>query len=67
MLDAAAANARAQEDLWWLPEIERRRALLRPAGERRPALEIALDLAVAQHSGLLAERCRCSLADLPEG
>ncbi|MFB9732473.1 ATP-binding protein [Ornithinimicrobium kibberense] len=67
VLDAAAANARAQEDLWWLPEIERRRGLLRPAGERRPALEAALELATAQGSRLLAERCRLSLADLPEG
>ncbi|MGC5583134.1 ATP-binding protein [Ornithinimicrobium sp. W1665] len=65
VLDAAAATARAQEDLWWLPEIERRRALLRPEGERRPHLETALDQALDQESSLLVERCRRSLSALP--
>jgi hypothetical protein len=66
VLDAAAATARAQEDLWWLPEIERRRALLRPEGRRRPALEAALAQAVAQESRVLVQACRRSIAALSE-
>lgn len=67
VLDAAAATARAQEDLWWLPEIERRRALLRPGMQRRAALERACAQALGQGNALLAQRCRRSLAALPTG
>ncbi|MFK5635946.1 ATP-binding protein [Ornithinimicrobium sp. LYQ103] len=65
VLDAAAATARAQQDLWWLPEIERRRALLRPEGMRQAGLEAALAQALEQESPLLVESCRRSLAALP--
>jgi hypothetical protein len=61
-LDGALAAAAARNDLWWLPEVMRLRARY-DDGERAVArLHQAADLATAQGSVALADRCAADLA-----
>jgi DNA-binding SARP family transcriptional activator/tetratricopeptide (TPR) repeat protein len=62
VLDAAIAAAEQRDDLWWLPEILRRRASLSSDDRRTALLEQALDLAKSQSSRTLAARCSADLA-----
>lgn len=57
VLDAALAAAEQCDDRWWLPEVLRLRGVLGPARERSGLVERARDLALAQHSPVLAARC----------
>lgn len=63
-LDAARAGAESRHDVWWLPEVLRRRAAFeRPLG-RRALLTEAVDLASRHGSTALAQRCRRDLESL---
>jgi DNA-binding SARP family transcriptional activator len=57
VLDAALAAAEQCDDRWWLPEVLRLRAVLGPPRERARLMVRARDLALAQHSLVLAARC----------
>jgi DNA-binding SARP family transcriptional activator/tetratricopeptide (TPR) repeat protein len=62
-LDAAAVTARANDDMWWLPEVHRMRAVL--DSDRRGALArlgAAAELAAAHGSVALARRCERDIA-----
>ncbi len=61
VLDAAGAAATEQEDRWWLAEILRTRAALDPPARAHARLLDAADLATAQGSATLGERCRRDL------
>ncbi len=63
VLDSAAAMARARSDLWWLPEVQRRRALLDRPQEACGPLTAAADLAREQGSTALLARIEADLAD----
>jgi len=61
VLDAAVADARSRHDVWWLPEVLRRRAALddRPAAVER--LRVAADLSREHGSTALLRRCHADL------
>jgi len=61
-LDAAIAAARARDDVWWLPEVMRRRAALDEPDAAVPRLRAAERLAKAQGSVELLRRCEDDLA-----
>jgi len=61
-LDAAASGAQARSDLWWLPEVQRMRALSDPDDLAVARLLAAADLASAHGSVALARRCEYDLA-----
>jgi hypothetical protein len=63
-LDAAAADARARDDLWWLPEILRMRARHDGRSDAVSRLHEAAGLAEAQGSVALLRRCALDLAAL---
>ena len=56
VLAAAESSAQQRDDLWWLPEILRQRALLEAPPAGRSLLARARLLAEAQHSPMLAAR-----------
>ncbi|GLL16034.1 SARP family transcriptional regulator [Pseudonocardia halophobica] len=60
-LDAALAAGRAHDDLWWIPEVMRRRAAYDDPGRAVERLRTAAGLAGEQGSVALLVRC---LADL---
>jgi hypothetical protein len=62
ILGAALVTARANEDVYWLPEIHRSIAELGPVADREAALRAALSLARSQGSRSLALRAAVSLA-----
>ncbi len=62
VLAAAESLAYQQQDLWWLPEVLRRRALLAEATPARLFLARAEQLAEEQSSPWLAARVRATLA-----
>ncbi len=64
VLAAAETAALAHEDRWWLPELWRLQARLRP-GTRAALLDRAAALAAAQGSELLRRRAEADLADVP--
>ena len=62
-LDRAAADARARDDVWWLPEVLRMRAAHDEDAEVATArLREAADLAAAHGSAALLARCAADLA-----
>ncbi|MEO7422158.1 MAG: AAA family ATPase [Ornithinibacter sp.] len=61
VLDAATSFAIAHDDRWWLPEVLRARAALDPTPRSVRGLERAVDLARAQSSMSLLNRCRADL------
>jgi DNA-binding SARP family transcriptional activator/tetratricopeptide (TPR) repeat protein len=63
-LDAALAAAQAYDDLWWLPEVMRRRAAHDDAGAAAVRLSAAAKLASDQGSVTLLRRCERDLAAL---
>jgi hypothetical protein len=63
-LDAAVVDARARRDLWWLPEVLRRRAAFDPPGPARERLRSAAALARAHGSLALLRRCHADLRAL---
>ena len=66
LLDAAVVSARGRRDLWWLPEVLRRRAALLPDEKAAATLVQALDLARQHGSTTLVERCERDLVVLGE-
>jgi tetratricopeptide (TPR) repeat protein len=62
ILDAAVATASANEDVYWLPEIQRSLAELGPESSRDATLRAALALARSHGSRSLALRAATSLA-----
>ncbi|MFR9804559.1 ATP-binding protein [Pseudonocardia sp. RS010] len=66
-LDAALAAARAHDDLWWAPEVLRRRAAHDDPERGTERLREAARLAARQGSVALLARCRADLAarDVP--
>ena len=62
LLDAATVSARTHSDVWWLPEVLRRRAGLLAPEQATPLLEQAAALAAEHGSAALLERCRDALA-----
>jgi DNA-binding SARP family transcriptional activator len=63
-LDSAAASAVARSDVWWLPEVQRRRARHDPDDDVAvQRLRAAADLAAAHGSLALLARCERDLAD----
>jgi DNA-binding SARP family transcriptional activator/tetratricopeptide (TPR) repeat protein len=63
-LDAAAADARARDDVWWLPEVLRMRAGHDGRSDAVSRLHEAAGLAEAQGSVALLRRCALDLAAL---
>ena len=61
LLDAATVSARTHHDVWWLPEVLRRRAALLAPGPATTMLEQAAALAAAHGSTALLRRCRDDL------
>jgi len=61
VLDAAVADARSRQDVWWLPEVLRRRSALDEGPGAVGRLRAAADLAREHGSTALLRRC---LADL---
>jgi DNA-binding SARP family transcriptional activator/tetratricopeptide (TPR) repeat protein len=64
ILDAALAAARARGELWWLPEVMRRRAAHDPAPAAIRRLQAAADLASSHGSVALLDRCAADLREL---
>ncbi|MGN6131872.1 MAG: ATP-binding protein [Nocardioidaceae bacterium] len=62
VLDEALAAADAQQELWWVPELLRRRA--RHDEDPRPRLEQAVALARRQASAVLRDRCEDDVRSL---
>ncbi len=62
ILDAAIVTALANEDVYWLPEIQRLSAEMGPPSTREATLGTALDLARSHGSRSLALRAAISLA-----
>lgn len=60
-LDAALAASHAREDLWWTPELMRRRAVLDPPEMAAERLRSACALAARQESTTLRDRCQQDL------
>ncbi|MGH3496583.1 MAG: ATP-binding protein [Nocardioidaceae bacterium] len=63
-LDSAQAAARQHDDVWWLPEVLRIRARLRPRQGTARLLEEARALALSMSSPALAARCQRDLTDI---
>lgn len=63
-LDEAAADARARDDVWWLPEVLRMRAAYDEHDAAVVRLQEAADLAADQGSLTLLDRCERDLAAL---
>ena len=61
LLDAATVSARTHQDVWWLPEVLRRRARLLPPAPAVAMLEQAAALAREYGSVTLLRRCRDEL------
>ncbi len=61
-LDAAIVAAQARDDLWWLPEVMRKRAAWDPPEAAALRLKEAAALAAAHGSGGLLRRCERDLA-----
>jgi ATP/maltotriose-dependent transcriptional regulator MalT len=61
-LDAATVGAIAHDDVWWLPEVMRRRARYDNDVDAVARLEAAIRLAREQHSHALLVRCETDLA-----
>ena len=61
-LDAALADAHAHDDVWWLPEVMRMRAVYDDAESALSRLRSAAQLAAAQGSVALLRRCERDLA-----
>ena len=61
-LDAALADAHAHDDVWWLPEVMRMRAVYDAAESALSRLRSAAQLAAAQGSVALLRRCERDLA-----
>ena len=61
-LDAALVGAASRDDVWWLPEVMRRRARYDDADAAIARIEAAMQLALSQHSGALVTRCTEDLA-----
>jgi tetratricopeptide (TPR) repeat protein len=61
-LDAAMVGAAARDDMWWLPEVMRRRASYDDPDVALDRLDAAARLAQSQHSHALVERCLADLA-----
>jgi class 3 adenylate cyclase len=62
ILDAALAAAKARDDLWWLPEVMRMRAAYDEEQAAVSRLRSAAELASAQGSVALLQRCEHDLA-----
>jgi hypothetical protein len=63
ILDAAAASAEARSDVWWLPEVQRQRAMYDDhEADVVPLLCAAADLASRHGSVALLRRCQHDLA-----
>ncbi|WP_068113384.1 ATP-binding protein [Nocardioides dokdonensis] len=62
LLDAATVSARSRHDVWWLPDVLRRRAALLTTASAVPLLEQARDLALQHGSVALQRRCERDLA-----
>ncbi len=63
ILDAAAASAEAHSDVWWLPEVQRQRAMYDDhEADVVPRLWAAADLASRHGSIALLRRCEHDLA-----
>ncbi|MGI8457219.1 MAG: ATP-binding protein [Propionibacteriaceae bacterium] len=60
-LDAAVVTARAHDDVWWLPEVLRRRAAYDPPGAAAERLREAAELARQHGSLALLRRCERDL------
>ncbi len=63
-LDAAIASAIEHDDLWWLPEVLRARAVLDPPSRAVRLLERAVVVAESQANVALLTRCRVDLEKL---
>ncbi|WP_433030946.1 ATP-binding protein [Actinomycetospora sp. CA-053990] len=61
VLDAAVADARSRQDVWWLPEVLRRRAALDDGPGAVGRLRVAADLAREHGSTALLDRCHADL------
>jgi hypothetical protein len=61
-LDAALAEAKARDDLWWLPEVMRMRAAYDKEQAAISRLRSAAQLASGQGSVALLRRCEHDLA-----
>jgi predicted ATPase len=61
-LDAALATAKERDDLWWLPEVMRMRAAYDEERAAISRLRSAAELASAQGSVTLLQRCEHDLA-----
>ena len=61
VLDAAVADARSRRDVWWLPEVLRRRAALDDTPAALGALRAAAGLARQHGSTALLRRCHADL------
>ncbi len=63
-LDAAIVGAKARDDLWWLPEVLRMRAIYdEPGGQAANArLRSAAEMALAHGSVALLRRCEADLS-----
>ena len=61
VLDAAVADARSRQDVWWLPEVLRRRAALDDGPGAVARLRAAADLAREHGSTALLRRCHADL------
>ena len=61
-LDAATIGALAHDDVWWLPEVMRKRARYDDDADAIVRLENAIRLARSQHSHALVPRCEADLA-----
>ncbi|NMO88953.1 AAA family ATPase [Actinomycetospora sp. TBRC 11914] len=61
-LDAAVADGQARDDLWWMPEVLRRRAAHDDGGAAQARLRAAAALARTQGSTALLRRCEDDLA-----
>ncbi|HEX3005697.1 MAG TPA: AAA family ATPase, partial [Angustibacter sp.] len=66
-LDAAQAAAASRQELWWLPEVLRRRSALLTGPRAVEALREAERLAAAHGSLAVRRRCRADLAARGEG
>ena len=64
VLDAAQVAAEQHDDVWWLPEILRRRASLEQGSRAQALLNDGLALADSQAAAALAARCEADLATL---
>ncbi len=64
-LDAALAAGQSYDDLWWLPEVMRMRAVHDDAAAAFSRLRSAAQMASAQGSVALLRRCERDLAALP--